>query len=176
MHVDYPWDVALSRVVSVPAVLQRWCALLCPYTSCMGTSRVRSLPAGTGNMALKPPFSSLYYYYVVPRPKASTPVPWPLTVPPPPRSSLPVGIRGWPLLSIGMSYGAASSTVIPTRGYREVVPIECKRPLVQTQSTPEAGQRLRPDQMFPSSQGTPLKDPTKCGLWSTPEDGSVHFQ
>jgi len=24
MHVDYPWDVALSRVVSVPGVLQRW--------------------------------------------------------------------------------------------------------------------------------------------------------
>jgi len=30
------------------------------YTSCMGTSRVRSLPAGIRNMALKPPFSSLY--------------------------------------------------------------------------------------------------------------------
>jgi len=24
MHVDHPWDVALSRIVSVPTVLQRW--------------------------------------------------------------------------------------------------------------------------------------------------------
>jgi len=24
MHVDYPWGVALSRVVSVPGTLQRW--------------------------------------------------------------------------------------------------------------------------------------------------------
>jgi len=99
MHVDYPWDVALSRVVSVPVTLQRWRGLPCPYTSCMGTSRVRSLPAGTGNMALKPPFSFLYYRSEVLRPEASTPVPWPLTVLPhallpPPRSLLPVGIGG----------------------------------------------------------------------------------
>jgi len=95
MHVDYPWDVALSRVVSVPTILQRWRGLPRPYTSCNGTSRVRSLPAGTGNMAFKPPFFFLYYCSEVPRPEASTPVPWPLTVPPPPRSSLPVGIGGW---------------------------------------------------------------------------------
>ena len=95
MHVDYPWDVALSRVVSVPAILQRWRGLPRPYTSCMGTSRVRSLPASTGNMALKPPFSSLYYCSEVPRPEASTSVPGPLTVSRPPRSSLPMGIWGW---------------------------------------------------------------------------------
>jgi len=143
MHVDYPWDVALSQVVSFPAVLQRWCALSRPYTSCMGTSRVMSLPASTGNMALKPHFSSLYYYSEVPRSEASTPVPWPLT-PPPPGSSLPVGSEGWPLLFVGVSYGAASSTVVPTRGYREVASIGCKRPLIQTQSTSEAGQHPRP--------------------------------
>jgi len=161
MHVDFPWDVALSRVVSVPAVLQRWRAVSRPYTSCMGTSRVRSLPAGTGNMALKPPFSSLYYYSEVSRPEASMPVPWPLTVPPPPRSSLPVGIGGWPLLSVGVSYGAASSTVVPTRGYREVVPIGCKCLLVWTHSTPEAGQRPRPDHL-PSPLPVPLMGPTEC--------------
>ena len=61
----------------------------------MSTSRVRLLPTGTGNMALKPPFSSLYYRSEVPGPEASTPVPWPLTISPPPRSSLPVGIGGW---------------------------------------------------------------------------------
>jgi len=65
------------------------------YTSCMSTSRVRLLPTGTGNMALKPPFSSLYYCSEVLGSEASTPVPWPLTMSPPPRSSLPVGIRGW---------------------------------------------------------------------------------
>ena len=90
MHVDYPWDVALSRVVPVPVILQRWRGLPRPYTSYMGTSRVRSLPAGTGNMALKPPFSSLYYCSEVPRP---------LTM---------------------ASHCAASSTVFPTRGYRGV--------------------------------------------------------
>jgi len=31
------------------------------YTPCISTSRVRLLPTGTGNMALKPPFSSIYY-------------------------------------------------------------------------------------------------------------------
>jgi len=65
------------------------------YTSCMSTSRVRLLPNGTGNMALKPPFPSLYYCFEVPRPEASSPVPWPLIVPLPPRSSLPAGIGGW---------------------------------------------------------------------------------
>ena len=65
------------------------------YTSCMSTSRVRLLPSGTGNMALKPPFSSLYYCSEVPGSEASSPVPWPLIVPPPPRSSPPVGIEGW---------------------------------------------------------------------------------
>ena len=65
------------------------------YTSCMGTSRVRLLPTGTGNMALKSSFSSLYYCSMVPGSEASSPVPWPLIVPPPPRSSLPVGIGGW---------------------------------------------------------------------------------
>jgi len=45
------------------------------YTSCMTTSRVRLLPTGTGNMALKPPFSSLYYCSEVPGPEASSPVP-----------------------------------------------------------------------------------------------------
>jgi len=136
--------VALSRVVSILVVLQRWCALSRLYTSRMGTSRVKSLPAGTGNMALKPPFSSLYYSSEVPRPEASTPLPWPLTMPPPPRSSLPVSIGGWPLLSVGVPYGVASSTVVPTRGYREVAPIGCKYSLARTlvnargQSTPEA--------------------------------------
>ena len=42
----------------------------------VGTSRVRSLPAGTGYMALKPPFSSLYYCSEVPGLESSTPVPW----------------------------------------------------------------------------------------------------
>jgi len=46
-------------------------------------------------MALKPPFSSLHYCSEVPGPDASSPVPWPLIVSPPPRSSLPVGIGGW---------------------------------------------------------------------------------
>jgi len=61
----------------------------------VGISRIGLPPTGTGTMALKPPFSSLYYCSEVPGPKASLPVPWPLTVPPPPRSSLPVGIGGW---------------------------------------------------------------------------------
>jgi len=65
------------------------------YTSCMSTSRVRLLPTGTGNMALKQHFSSLYYCSEVPGSEASSPIPWPLIVPPPPRSSLPVGIEGW---------------------------------------------------------------------------------
>ena len=45
-------------------------------------------------MALKPPFSSLYYCSEVPGPKASSSVPLSLTVLPLPRSSLPVGIGG----------------------------------------------------------------------------------
>ena len=61
----------------------------------VGTSRVRLPPTGTGTMALKPPFSSLYYCSEVPGPEASSLVPWPLVVPPLPRSSLPVGIGGW---------------------------------------------------------------------------------
>jgi len=69
-----------------------WVAM--SYTPCMSTSRVGLLPTGTGNMALKPPFSSLYYCSEVSGLEASSPVPWPLIVPPPPRSSLPVGIGG----------------------------------------------------------------------------------
>ena len=60
----------------------------------VGTSWVRLPPTGTGTMALKPHFSSLYCYFEVPGPETSSPVPWPLTVPPPPWSSLPVGIGG----------------------------------------------------------------------------------
>ena len=52
----------------------------------VGTSQVRLLLTGTGNMALKPPFSSLYYCSEVLKP---------LVVSPPPRSFLPVGIGGW---------------------------------------------------------------------------------
>ena len=151
--------MALSRVVSVPVVLHRWHALPRLYTSCVGTSRVRSLPAGTGNMALKPPFSSLYYSSEVLRPEASTPLPCRLlhghsyraapstvtpTVPPPPQSLLPMGIGGWPHLAVGASYDATSSMVVPTRGYQEVTPIGCECPSIRTQSTPEASQCPRP--------------------------------
>ena len=146
--------MVLSQVVYVPVVLQRWRALPRLYTSCMGTSRVRPLPAGTGSMALKPSFSSLYYSYEMPRPEASTPLPRPLIALLPPRSLHPAGIGGWPFLSMGASYGAASSTIVPTRGYREVAPIGCKYPLVRTQSTPEVGQRPR----LVNARG-----------WSTPE-------
>jgi len=51
----------------------------------VGTSQVRLLLTDTGNMALKPPFSFLYHCSEVLRP---------LTVSPPPRSFLPVGIGG----------------------------------------------------------------------------------
>jgi len=60
----------------------------------VGTSRVKLLPTGTGDMALKPPFSFPYYYSEVPEPEASSSVPWPPAGTPPPRSSLPVGIGG----------------------------------------------------------------------------------
>jgi len=52
----------------------------------VGTSRVRLPPTGTRTMALKPPFSSLYYCSEALRPPAVSPPPW---------SFLPMGIRGW---------------------------------------------------------------------------------
>ena len=61
----------------------------------VGTSRVRLLPTGTGDMALKPPFFFPHYCFGVPGPEVSSSVPWPLIVSSPPRSSLPVGIGGW---------------------------------------------------------------------------------
>ena len=54
-----PWDVAHSWVVSVPVVLYRWCVLPRSHASCTDTPRVESLPAGTGGVAWKPPFSSI---------------------------------------------------------------------------------------------------------------------
>ena len=70
-----PLSVALSWVVSV----------LGSPSGGVGTSRVRLPLTGTRTMALKPPFSSLYYCSEVLRP---------LTVSPPPRSFLPMGIGG----------------------------------------------------------------------------------
>ena len=71
-----PLGVALSWVISVPG----------SPSGGVGTSRVRLPPTGTRAMALKPPFSSLYYCSEVLRP---------LAVSPPPRSFLPMGIGGW---------------------------------------------------------------------------------
>jgi len=71
-----PLGVALSWVVSVPGSPKGG----------VGTSRVRLPPTGTRTMALKPPFSSLYYCPEVLRP---------LAVLSPPRSFLPMGIGGW---------------------------------------------------------------------------------
>jgi len=71
-----PLGVALSWAVSVPG----------SPSGGMCTSRVRLPPTGTITMALKPPFSSLYYCFEVLRP---------LAVSPPPRSFLPMGIGGW---------------------------------------------------------------------------------
>jgi len=79
--------VALSWVVSVPG----------SPSGGMGTSRVRLPPTGTRTTALKPPSSSLYYCSEVLRP---------LTVSPPPRSFLPMGIGGWHrrCLNLGDAY------------------------------------------------------------------------
>jgi len=71
-----PLGVALSWVVSVPG----------SPSGGVGTSRVRLPPTGTKTMALKPPFSSLHY---------CSEVLSPLTVSPPPRFFLPMGIGGW---------------------------------------------------------------------------------
>jgi len=61
MHMDYPWawpspELCLSQGFSRGGV---------------GTSRVRLLPTGTRDMALKPPFSFPYFCSKVPGPKAS---------------------------------------------------------------------------------------------------------
>ena len=68
--------MALSWVVSAPG----------SPSGGMGTSQVRLLPTGTRTMALKPPFSSLYYCPEVLRLLAVSPLPL---------SSLPMGIGGW---------------------------------------------------------------------------------
>ena len=68
-----PLGVALSWIVFVPG----------SPSGGVGTSRVRLPLTGTRTMALKPPFSSLHYCFEVLRP---------LTVSPPPRSFLPMGI------------------------------------------------------------------------------------
>ena len=52
----------------------------------VGTSQVRLPLTSTRIMALKPPFPPLHYCFEVLRP---------LTVSPPPRSFLPMGIEGW---------------------------------------------------------------------------------
>ena len=70
-----PLGVALSRVVSIPG----------SPSGGVGTSRVKLPPTGTRTMALKPPFSSLYYCSEVLRLLAMSP---------PPRSFLPTGIGG----------------------------------------------------------------------------------
>ena len=82
-----PLGVALSWVVSVPG----------SPSGGVGTSRVRLPPTGTRTMALKPPFSSLCYCSEVLRP---------LTVSPPPRSFLPMGIGGFyrRCLNLGAAY------------------------------------------------------------------------
>ena len=108
-----PWDVALSWVVFVPMVLYRWRVLPRSHASCTDTPRVGFLPAGTGGVAWKSPFSSIITLsgYRGPRP------PRPYRV---------------------ASYRAAPSTVTHTRGYRGVTPPNCKHFLVRTQSMPEA--------------------------------------
>ena len=82
-----PLGVALSWVVSVPG----------SPSGGVGTSRDRLPPTGTRTMALKPPFSSLHYCSEVLRL---------LTVSPPPRSFLPMGIGGWHrrCLNLGDAY------------------------------------------------------------------------
>ena len=79
----------------------------------VGTSRVRLLPTGTGNMALKPPFSSLDYCSKVSGPEASSPVPWPLIVSSPPQFSLPVGIGGWQHRRLNMATPKAVNSDFP---------------------------------------------------------------
>ena len=83
-----PWEC-----IYLPLVPRTWFApgrgplmgRICPRGG-VGTSQVRLLLTGTRNMALKPPFSSLYCCSEVLRP---------LVVLPPPRSFLPMGIGGW---------------------------------------------------------------------------------
>ena len=109
-------------------------------------------------MALKPPFSFLYYCCEVPGPEASTPVPWPLTMPPPPQSSLPVGIGGWQHL--GQST-LLEQRVTPLR-WEALKPVDahtCRRPRRST---------------LTFLLGAPWWVPSYVWLWSTLEDGSVH--
>jgi len=94
MHVDYPWDVALSQVVSVPVILQRWheSPHPTPHAWVLHESGHSLLVLGLW------PWSHLSLIFITvlryrgPRPEASLPVPWPLAVPSPPRFSLPVGM------------------------------------------------------------------------------------
>jgi len=130
MHADYPWDVALSWVVSVPVAPWRWRVLPRSHASCTDTLRVGSLSAGTGDVAWKPPFSSIVTLsrYRGPRP------------PRPYRATSCCAASCCAASYCAASYCAAPSTVTPTRGYRGVAPPSYKHFLVRTQSTPEVGQ------------------------------------
>jgi len=115
-----PWDVTLPWVVSVPVAFQRWRVLSRPHTSCTDPSWVRSLPTGTGGVAWKPPFSSIITVWGAEARGLHAP-----TVPPPPRSFLPVGIGGWHHSGIGT--------------FLVQNPVN-----IRGRSTSEAGQRPRP--------------------------------
>ena len=99
------------------------------------TSRVRLLPTGTADMALKPPFYSLYYCSEVPGP----------------------GL----LACTVASYRAAPSTVFPTRGYRGVTLLTPQPGDARTWRRPNL---VTPKavNLLTSSLGGPLMGPTIC--------------
>ena len=129
----------------------------------VGTSRVRLPPTGIGTMALKPPFSSLYYCSEVSGPEASLPVPWPLSVSSPPRSFLPVGIGGWQHRHLSLST-PIMATLLPGEVHT------WRRPYLTT-PTPGDAQTGQPVDFLPWA---PWWVPPRVWLWlwSTLGDGT----
>ena len=117
--MDYPWAWPSPRSYLSQGF----------FRGGVGTSRVRLLPTGTGDMALKPPFSYPYYCFGVPGSEASLSVPWPLIVLSPPQSSLPEGIGGWQYRRLNLATPTPDDTHTWRRPKRSTLTFLLRAPL-----------------------------------------------
>ena len=112
---------------------QRWCVLPHSYTSCADKSWIGALRTGTEGVVLNPPFSAmLTSRHIEARGLQASTVP-PPSMPPLPRSFLPVGIEGWHHLGQSTFPGqlvapSRWATPVAVKALQWSTPEACKHP------------------------------------------------